>query len=177
MKFFEKIAFRYNKAGHIKDFRIFNSEEMLQAISRQGPVMGIYGLAKKLGGTPALRQSIRGAKKKLSSLQPLGTIYKTPKGKKIAVDKKYWDKLNHKEKRNVYYHEMFHAKNKVFGQSELAAHLYGGIKSGVGGKKMVKHFIKGRPVRAAIEFGAVGAVPVIGAKTLKSKESTLKKGE
>jgi hypothetical protein len=159
-----KLAWKYNKPGHIKKVRLFDDADILSAIRRQ-PAM-----RKHLSGYTSgdLRRHLKRQAKDGWWDGVTGTIYSTLKGNSIAFNKKYWKSLNPVEKRNVYYHEMFHANRPILGKSEILAHAYGGYKSGQGVGRMLLRAAKTRPIRVSLETGLVATPLVVAVKLLSA---------
>ncbi len=193
MKYFEKTAFRFNKPGYIKKFNLFTEREMSRALLRQGPPT-VFRIIKKTykkrgsGEFGAARKAYNFLVEKPSGeYRTAATIFSTPKGKSIAINKIFWRYANKKKRREILSHEAFHANMPIVGKSEILAHIYGGAKSGKtikesikGGAKGLKHLIKTAPEMAALEVGLVAApvvttVAAIEAKKTYSEMKKLKK--
>jgi len=193
MKYFEKNAFKYNKPGHIKKFVLMDEKTIFDATLRQGAVQKVLGVVKGIvkpvpggfygvvkGLKKGIKQQLKGetspvisgkfesGKFKLEDPGDMtigGTIFKTPKGKSIAINKDVW-RDSKKDRRKILAHEAFHANVPVLGASEIAAHFYGGLKSKKGkislkeGIKQIQHLKETRPVRLYGEVGLAGTAGV-----------------
>ncbi len=209
MKYFEKIAFKYNKPGHIKKFVLMKEDDIFKAMLRQGGAKKLLGTVKLM--TKGVPGGFHGAVKEFKSIlskrfkgddpsnlvfsgtlkggkakfNPTsfgeektigGTIFQTPKGTSIGINKDIWGDLSKTERRKFLAHEAFHANAPVLGKSEIFAHAYGGLKSKKGKTsykaafKEIKHLKKSRPERLYLELGgigAVGAATAVGVHKLK----------
>lgn len=170
MKYFEKIAFKYNKPGHIRETRLLSDKDMVSASLRQPEIknyiLGQKTLRDKKSAIDRYRMALGGNLR--------GTFYDTPKGKKVAISKSVWNTLNKKQKLNLYNHEKFHAKVPILGNSETSAHLYGAIKSKTNLKEQMKHLILSNPAGFAkdvtkVTLGSLIGVGALGIKYLLKK--------
>lgn len=193
MKYFEKIAFRFNKPGYIKKFNLLTEKEISQALLRQGPPTVFRNIKKtykwqRSGEFEATRKAYNFLVEKPSGeYRTAATIFSTPKGKSIAINKDFWRIADKTKRREMLSHEAFHANMPILGKSEILAHIYGGAKSEKaikeslkGGAKGLKHLIKTAPEMAALEVGLVAApvvatVAAIEAKKTYSEMKKLKK--
>jgi len=197
----KKLGFRYNKPGHIKKFRVLSDRDLRSAAIRQNLVartlknkdgsinkymvkMYTRGRSAKdrvadtLNLSKFNRRILDKAEKRFEDIG--GTIYPTPQGKAIAVNKKYWEHLSKEQRRNFLAHESFHANNKILGRSEFLAHLYGGAKSrskffsqeGIGGS--AKAFAQTRPDRVILELGLPATATAITVKQIKKRKNKKK---
>jgi hypothetical protein len=189
MKYFEKTAFRFNKPGYIKKFNLFTEREISRALLRQGTPT--FGIIKKIYKKRGLGEfgSTRAAynflvEKPSGEYGTAATIFSTPKGKSIAINKDFWRHADKKKRREILSHEAFHANVPILGQSEILAHIYGGAKSEKaikeslkGGAKGLKHLIKTAPETVALETGLVAApiLATIAAIEAKKTYSEMKK--
>ncbi len=181
MKYFEKIAFRYNKPGHIKKFVLMSENELMSAALRQGASKKLIGIVKPLlkttpGGMKMLVKALKKPKNPFTTMG--GTIFETPKGRSVAINKDLWKSWDRSTRRNVLAHEAFHANVPILGQSEILTHAYGGSKSIKGKRSLkkaigqIKHLKETRPERLYSELGglaAVGSAAAAGVHSLKKK--------
>lgn len=187
MKYFEKIAFKYNKPGHIKKFVLMKEDDIFKALLRQSGVKKLLGTAKLMtkGAPGGFHAGVKELKSVLSKRFKgedrtiAGTIFKTPKGTSIGINKDIWKGLSKTERRKYLAHEAFHADTPVLGRSEILAHAYGGLKSKKGKINYkaaideVKHLKKSRPDRLYLELGGIGAAgtaTTVGVRKLKKDE-------
>jgi hypothetical protein len=110
-----------------------------------------------------------------------GTVFKTPKGTSIGINKDIWSDLSKSERRKFLAHEAFHANVPVLGKSEILAHAYGGLKSKKGkisyksAINEIKHLKKSRPERLYLELGGIGAATATTAAVVHTAKKKLEK--
>jgi hypothetical protein len=166
---------------------ISSQREMLHLAMQQWLPDKIFRASAKLSG-----RSLKSVRKEVvDSLSKekgtvLGTIAPGPSGKKHVYIYKPYAKRALKGKsspslHDVIHHETFHAKAPIIGNSEILAHIYGGVRSKPGKLSLVQPLkdlgvlFRARPGRAAAEVAA-GTALGVGAKKLidKAKESSKK---
>jgi len=126
------------------------------SLRQKGLMTGIVNMAAKAGGTS--RGTMMDLLRARAKLSPAGTIAHGKKGVKVYLSRNLVSNKKHPF-RDVAHHELFHANVPVLGQSEILAHLYGGLRAKKGklspgqAVKDLDHLINGRPVRALGEIG------------------------
>jgi len=160
------------------------NEDLTGFLKHQPLVDAVTKAQSKLTKWPQGRhtQAIRDELKKRPSALA-GTIAKGKKGSKLYMSRtglktvaKIQNRPLKEVTRDMVHHEAFHKNVPVLGQSEILAHLYGGLKSKkgkispTGAVKSLGMLAESRPGRLGVEAAMVGVPTAAVASSLEGKK-------